>query len=63
MKEIKTFGFYTVFFVKYIQKYWVINITEDILEATSESLPEALATAEAFNNSLARFIMEDNTNE
>lgn len=63
MREIKSFGFYTVYFVKYVQKYWVINTAEDVLEAVPDSLPEALAVAEAFNNSLAKFIMENDAND
>lgn len=59
MEVIKSYNLYDVVFVKYIQKYWVINKQADVMEGEAASLPEALSLGEALNNSLGRFILEN----
>ena len=60
MEVINSFGFYDIVYVKYIQKYWVINKQQDVMEGEAASLPEALALGEALNSSLTRFVLEGN---
>lgn len=58
MEVIKSFDMYDVVYVKYIQRYWIINKQQDVMEGEAINLPEALALAEALNSSLTRFIVE-----
>lgn len=58
MEVIKSFDLYDVVYVKYIQKYWIINKQQDVMEGEASSLPEALALSEALNSSLTKFIFE-----
>lgn len=58
MEVIKSFDMYDVVYIKYIQRYWIINTQQDVMEGEAINLPEALALAEALNSSLTRFIVE-----
>lgn len=59
MRVIKELTFYNIIYVKYIQKYWIINSQQDVMEGEASNLPEALALAEALDNTLGRFILEN----
>lgn len=58
MRVIKSYTFYDVVFVKYVQQYWIINTQYDVKEGEAGNLSEAMAYAEALNESLSRVILE-----
>lgn len=58
MDLIKSLTWYDVYFVKYVQKYWIINRNIDAKEGEGDNLSMALAKAEALDESLSRFVSE-----
>jgi len=63
MMVVKSFDFYDIVYVKYVQQYWIINKQQDVKEGDGKNLPEAIALAEALDGALKRFILEGEENE
>lgn len=59
MRVIKSFTLYDVVYVKYVQKYWIINKQQDVKEGETDNISEAIALAGVLNESLSQMMLEE----